>query len=95
MLDQDDLINYELCFPGAVTGSKEVECQHCGEVLTVPVDDPMGEESYQCSAFKCSFNSARCEGISAFTQYPTDWTTTLAFSRVDDSTPPSLSRPAL
>ena len=44
----DDLINYELCFPGAVTGSTEVECPHCGELLTVNVDDPMGEQSYQC-----------------------------------------------
>ncbi len=45
----DDLINYELCFPGADTGSTEVECPHCGELLTVSVDDPMGEESFQCS----------------------------------------------
>ena len=48
MLDPDDLINYELIFPGAVTGSTEVECPHCDELLTVPVNDPMGEESYQC-----------------------------------------------
>ena len=47
MLDPDDLINYELIFPGAVTGSTEVECPHCGELLNVPVNDPMGEESYQ------------------------------------------------
>ena len=46
----DDLVFYELCFPGAVTGSTEVECPHCNELLTVPVNDPMGEESYQCSA---------------------------------------------
>ena len=44
----DDLITYELCFPGAITGSTEVECPHCGELLTVPEDDLMGEESYQC-----------------------------------------------
>ncbi|PAY20979.1 hypothetical protein CKO51_02720 [Rhodopirellula sp. SM50] len=44
----DDLINYELSFPGAVSGSAEVECPNCGELLTVPVDDPMGTESYQC-----------------------------------------------
>ena len=49
MLDPDDLINYELCFPGAITGSTEVECPHCSELLTVPVEDPMGTESYQCS----------------------------------------------
>ena len=50
----DDLINYELCFPRAVTGSTDVECPHCGELLTVPVGDPMGEEAYQCS--KCGGN---------------------------------------
>ncbi len=44
----DDLINYELCFPGAVTGSTEVEFPNCGELLTVPVDDPLGEESFSC-----------------------------------------------
>ena len=44
----NDIITYELCFPGAVTGSTEVECPHCGELLTVPVNDPMVEESYQC-----------------------------------------------
>ena len=59
MLDPDDIINYELCFPGAVTGSTEVECPHCGELLTVPVDDPMGEESFQC-----------CEGGGTF---DVDW----------------------
>jgi len=34
------------------TGSTGVECPHCGELLTVPVDDPIGEESFQCS--ECS-----------------------------------------
>ncbi|MEO2047809.1 MAG: hypothetical protein ABGX16_14700, partial [Pirellulales bacterium] len=54
-----------LCFPGAVTGSTDVECPHCGELLTVPVDDPMGEESYQCceccecgGAFKVDWGEA-------------------------------------
>ena len=50
MLDPDDLINYELCFPEAVTGSTEINCPHCSEVLTVSVEDPMGTESYQCSS---------------------------------------------
>jgi DNA-directed RNA polymerase subunit RPC12/RpoP len=44
----DDLLTYELCFPGAVTGSTEVECPHCGELLTIRVNDPMGEEVYRC-----------------------------------------------
>jgi len=52
MLDPDDLIAYELCFPGAVTGATEVNCPHCDELLTVPVNDPMGEQSYQCG--ECS-----------------------------------------
>ena len=38
----DDLINYELCFPGAVTVSTEVECLHCDELLTVHVDGANG-----------------------------------------------------
>jgi hypothetical protein len=41
----DDLIHSEICFPGAVSGSTESDCPHCGELLTVPVDDPIGEES--------------------------------------------------
>ena len=53
---------YELCFPGAVTGSTEINCPHCGELLTVPVNDPMGQESYQCS--ECS------ECCGAFEQKP-------------------------
>jgi hypothetical protein len=38
----DDLMLYELCFPGVVTGSTEVECPHCGELLTIRVNDPLG-----------------------------------------------------
>jgi len=34
----DDLINYELCFPGAVTGSTEINCPHRDELLTVAVN---------------------------------------------------------
>jgi hypothetical protein len=29
---------------GAVTGSTELNCPHCGELLTAGVNDPMGEE---------------------------------------------------
>ena len=32
----DDLITYELCFPGAVTGETELDCPYCQELLTVP-----------------------------------------------------------
>ncbi len=59
----DDLINYELCFTGAVTGSTEVECPHCGESFTVPVNDPMGEESYQCCEFSGGFDVDWGEGV--------------------------------
>ena len=47
MLNPDDLIHYELCFPGSVTGSTEINCPHCGELLTAGVNDPFGEESCQ------------------------------------------------
>ena len=26
----------------------EINCPHCGELRILPVDDPMGEQSYQC-----------------------------------------------
>ena len=44
----DDFLAYEVYFPGGVTGETELDCPYCGELLTVPVNDPMGEESYQC-----------------------------------------------
>ena len=62
----DDLINYELCFPGVVTGSTEVECPYCGELLTVPVNDPMGEESYQCCECGGNFDLDWGEGVVRF-----------------------------
>ena len=62
----DDLINYELIFPGAVTGCTEVECPHCGELLTVSVDDPMGEESFQCCECGGSFDVDCGEGVVRF-----------------------------
>jgi hypothetical protein len=48
MLDPLDPLTYELCFPGSLTGETEIECPHCNTLLTVPVNDPYGEESYQC-----------------------------------------------
>ena len=62
MLDPDNIINYELCFPGAVTGSIEINCPHCGELLTAGVNDPMGEESYQCRQCSGAFEVDRGEG---------------------------------
>jgi len=48
MLDPLDPLTYELCFPGGLTGETEISCPHCKTLLTVPVNDPNGEESYQC-----------------------------------------------
>ena len=59
----DDLINYELCFPGAVTGSTEMECPHCGELLTVSVDDPMGKDTFQCCECSGGFDVDWGEGV--------------------------------
>ncbi|MDA9858971.1 hypothetical protein N9D23_12695 [Rubripirellula sp.] len=58
----NDLINFELCFPGAVTGSTEVECPHCDELLTVPVDDPMGQDAFQCCQCGGNFDVDWAEG---------------------------------
>ena len=62
----DDLINYELCVPGAVTGSTEVECPHCGELLTVPVDAPMGRDTFQCCECAGGFDVDWGEGVVRF-----------------------------
>ncbi len=62
MFDPDDLITYEFCFPAAITGSTEINCPHCGELLTVRVNDPMGEESYQCSECSGAFEVDWGEG---------------------------------
>jgi DNA-directed RNA polymerase subunit RPC12/RpoP len=51
LFDPFDPWIYEICFPGAVSGEAEVNCPHCGTLLTVPVDDPMGSQVYACA--KC------------------------------------------
>lgn len=56
MFDLNDVITYELCFPGAITGEAEINCPYCSEWITVPVDDPMGLESYQCNACQDVFD---------------------------------------
>ena len=48
MFDPLDPMAIEACFPGALTGETEVTCPHCNALLTVPVNDPLGEESYRC-----------------------------------------------
>ena len=63
-----DLVNYELCFPVAVAGSTEVECPHCEEFLTVPVDDPMGQDTFQCSECGGNFDVDWGEGTIHYNQ---------------------------
>ena len=48
MFDPLDPMFFELCFPGAVSGEAEATCPKCDALLTVPVTDPMGQESYEC-----------------------------------------------
>ncbi len=52
----DDLAAYEICFPGAVSGEAEVECPHCGILLTVSVSDPMGADVCKCVQCCSLFN---------------------------------------
>jgi DNA-directed RNA polymerase subunit RPC12/RpoP len=58
----DDFLAYEVCFPGGVTGETELDCPYCGELLTVPVNDPMGEEVYQCGECAGTFEVNWGEG---------------------------------
>jgi DNA-directed RNA polymerase subunit RPC12/RpoP len=58
----DDFLAYEVCFPGGVTGETELDCPYCGELLTVPVNDPMGEEVYQCGECTGTFEVNWGEG---------------------------------
>lgn len=55
MLDPSDPFLYELCFPGALTGETEINCPHCQALLTVRVNDPCGEGSYQCCKCRGDF----------------------------------------
>jgi hypothetical protein len=48
MLDPLDPLMFELCFPGSMTGETEVTCPACSTLLTVPVDDPLGSQTYRC-----------------------------------------------
>ena len=50
------------------TSSTGVKCPHCGELLTVPVNDPMGEESYQCCECNGVFDADWGEGT--ISHYP-------------------------
>ncbi|MEC7564351.1 MAG: zf-TFIIB domain-containing protein [Planctomycetota bacterium] len=59
----DDFLMYELCFPGAVTGETEIECPYCQQRLTVTVDDPMGEEIYQCPSCAGTFEADWGQGV--------------------------------
>jgi hypothetical protein len=51
-----DMFAYDCCIPGGLPGEESLECPHCGEALTVSVDNPEGEESYQCCQCECYFD---------------------------------------
>lgn len=55
MLDPLDPWIYEICFPGAISGDAEMACPHCGVLLTLAVDDPMGSQTYRCSECQTAF----------------------------------------
>ena len=76
MLDPLDPLIYELCFPGSLTGETEISCPHCNTLLTVPVNDPNGEESYQCCKCQKGF---MVDWASGQTSMPVDVTITLSF----------------
>ncbi len=59
-----DLITCELYFPGATNGATEINCPHCSELPTVSVNDPMGEEAYQCCECDGTFDGRQCSLIS-------------------------------
>jgi hypothetical protein len=48
MLDPLDPLIYEFCFPGGLTGDTQNSCTYCDALITVPINDTNGEESYQC-----------------------------------------------
>ena len=62
MLDPLDPLIYEFCFPGGITGEREISCPNCKTLLTVPVNGPTGEESYQCCKCQQGFVVDRASG---------------------------------
>jgi len=62
MLNPDDLMTYELCIPGSVTGSTEIKRPHSGAPLTARVNDPTGEDAYQCGEYSGTFEDDWGEG---------------------------------
>jgi transcription elongation factor Elf1 len=48
MLDPCDPLFFEACFPGSLSGSRELNCPHCNALLTVTVNDAFGKEAHQC-----------------------------------------------
>jgi len=55
MANPFDLMTYELCFSGGLTGETETACPQCDTLLTVPVDDPNGCEGYRCDQCGAGF----------------------------------------
>ncbi len=59
----EKFLMYELYVPSEVTGETEVECPYCKELLTVAVNDPMGEEVNQCCECAGTFEVDWGEGV--------------------------------
>ena len=47
-----DFFAYEFAVPGGILGQTELDWPYCDESLVLPVNEPCGQESYQCS--ECS-----------------------------------------
>lgn len=58
----DPITMYELCFPGAVTGEREVSCPHCEKLLTFEVSDPMGVYDLDCCSCAGEFTVDLTQG---------------------------------
>ena len=46
--------------------SDKLVCPHCDELLTVPVDDPMGQDTFQCCECGGGFDVDWGEGVVRF-----------------------------
>jgi len=62
----EDFLAYESCVPGGVIGETELQCPYCKEQLKVTVDEPFGEENYQCCECNGEFEVDWGRGIIRF-----------------------------
>lgn len=57
-----DFFAYEFAVPGGILGQTELDCPYCDESLVLPVNEPFGEESYQCRECSGAFEVDWGEG---------------------------------